>query len=63
MKGLGMFSGTIYPDDEARRNAQECCRIITDEQANDEVWYVNQRASDIQECIRCMGCPRSQGRA
>lgn len=63
MKGLGMFSGTIYPDDETRLNAQECCHVITDEQADDKAWIANQHIADIQDCIRCMGCPKSQGRA
>ena len=61
MKGLGMFSGMIYPDDESRMNAKECCHVITDEQAEDRVWIENQHMTDIYDCIRCMACPRSQG--
>lgn len=61
MKGLGMFSCTIYPDDESRLNAKECCHVITDAQAADEVWIAHQHVIDIHDCIRCMGCPRSQG--
>jgi hypothetical protein len=62
MKGLGMFSGTIYSDED-RLNAPECCHVISDEQASDKSWTANKHAEDIQDCIRCMGCPKSQGRA
>ncbi len=61
MKGLGMFSGRVYHDDESRLNAKECCHVITDEQADDEAWIAKQHAIDIMECINCMGCDESRG--
>ena len=56
MKGIGLRSGKIYEDDE-RRNAQACCRIITDEKSMDPDYIRNMLATDADFCRFCSGCP------
>ena len=58
MKGLGFFSGKIYSDED-RRNATECCHVISDREAEDVEWVAKQHQGDLLSCIRCMGCPTS----
>ena len=60
MKGLGFFTGRIYSDEE-RRNARECCHVITNQQANDEGFIAMQHMSDLMTCLRCIGCPEAKG--
>ena len=58
-KRLGVYSGRIYEaeDDYSR----ECCKVITEEQSNDENWLADQRLINSFKCMGCSGCPMSNG--
>lgn len=61
MKRLGKFSGRIYNMGE--RNIEECCTIITDEQAADNEFIERHHKMDDLECKLCTGpykCPMSK---
>lgn len=59
MKGLGMFTGRVYTE-EQRHKAEECCHVITDQQAEDTSWLKVQHVNDLCHCLFCNGCPESQ---
>lgn len=60
MKRLGKFTGEIYPDDYDFSNAQECCVLISDEDAENKEYLEERRAKDLIECLSCGGCPESR---
>ena len=55
MKRLGLYSGHVYGDKEDYSG--ECCKILTEEQANDEKWLEDQRLVNTFKCALCGGCP------
>lgn len=59
MKGFGLYTGRIYSDAE-RKDAQECCRIVTDEQASDENYIRDMHMDDLLFCVLCVGCPEAK---
>lgn len=57
MKRLGLYSGRIY--DSGDDYSEECCKVLTEEQANDEKWLDDQRLINSFKCMGCYGCPLS----
>lgn len=57
MKRLGMFTGTIYPDDYDFSQCPECCTMISDGQAEDKNFIARHHAKDLLSCLYCRGCP------
>ena len=53
---LGKLTGTIYRDDEID-NMRECGIMLTEEQANDELYIKLQHLKYIDDCISCCSCP------
>lgn len=54
---LGVFTGIIYyPGDDY---SDECCKVISKEQANDTHWISDQRLINSFKCRGCYGCPLS----
>ncbi len=60
MKRLGKYSGKIYDENYNLSQCEECCTVITDEQANDEIFIHEQRLKDSLTCLCCNCCPLSQ---
>lgn len=61
MKRIGFYSGKMYTEEEFTNNKiEECCRMITDEQSEDEEFCKITREITKQNCIGCNGCPLSQ---
>lgn len=63
MKRLGKFTKTIYDEDYDFSRCPECCVQLTDDQAEDEEFINAHHVKDLMDCVRCFGCPASQGRA
>lgn len=59
-KRLGLYSGHIYGEKDDY--SLECCKVITDEQANDDKWLADQRLVNSFKCMDCGGCPLSRGK-
>ena len=60
MKYLGKYSGTVY--DSKDDGITECCRRITEEQANDPEFIKETHLSDLKDCLICgCSCPRAKG--
>ena len=57
MKRLGKFTKTIYDESYDFSQCPECCTCISDEQANDKEFIDQHHLKDLQDCIRCFGCP------
>ena len=58
MKRLGFFSGNVY--DYAERDTEECCMLISEDQANDENYIKKKHYVLKLECNGCGGCPMSR---
>lgn len=56
MKRLGMYSGGIYEESEAK-GMKECGLCITDEQANNKDYIQEQKDKNFLKCSKCLGCP------
>ena len=56
---LGRLTGKIYRDDEIDTMV-ECGIVLTEEQANDELYVKLQYLKNIDDCVDCNGCPASQ---
>ena len=59
MKRLGKFSGKIYDESYDIDLIEECCLLISDEQAENEEFIRSQRVKNLLICAQCYGCPRS----
>ena len=59
MKRLGVFSGKIYDEDYDTNKIEECCFLITSEQAQDKD-FCKVKIKRKNVCLNCMGCPVSQ---
>lgn len=59
MKRLGKFTKTIYDESYDFSQCPECCACISNEQANNEEFIDQHHLKDLQDCIRCFGCPAS----
>lgn len=57
-KRLGLYSGRIYS--ESDDYSEECCKVLTEEQAVDEAWLEDQRLINSFKCMGCGGCPMAQ---
>ena len=57
-KRLGLYSGRIYKDHDDY--SEECCKVLTEEQASDEAWLTDQRLVNSFKCMGCCGCPASR---
>lgn len=55
---LGKLSGKIYRDAEVD-TMRECGIVLTEEQANDELYVKLQHLKHINDCVNCNGCPTS----
>lgn len=60
MKRLGKYSGKVYDKNYDLSLCEECCAVITDEQANDEIFIRDKHLKDSLICQCCNGCPLSQ---
>lgn len=60
MLRLGKFSGRIYGDIEVH-NMKECGVCITEEQSVDEEFVKQHHLSDLQDCVKCLGCLMANG--
>lgn len=52
-----MYSGRVYSENDDCYN--ECCKVLTEEQASDETWLDDQRLINKFACMGCNGCPMS----
>ena len=59
MKRLGMYSGKIYEFDYDVSQIEECCLVISDEEANNKEWIANKHEEHVSECSNCFNCPLS----
>ena len=60
MKRLGLFTGTVYPDDCDLSKVTECCLQLSEKQADDKAFIEQERIKNLAKCIGCMGCPTAQ---
>lgn len=61
MKRLGIFTGRIYNQDDFEAGCiRECCRVITDEEAESIPVVMAVYAQEHLHCVGCFGCPESQ---
>lgn len=63
MKRLGHFTGKIYDEQVDHATIGECCTLIDDNGAKDEVKIEEMRNKYQSQCKRynCFGCPEARG--
>lgn len=56
----GHYTGVLYDENTDFSTVTECCRCLSEAEANDEDTLNKRHLSDLLICAGCMGCPTAQ---